>query len=94
VKSSPYKLSLNDGLLHGVKPLTLHDYNEFASTDIKALVASGDCLVTLATVLDGATELLATKPETARTQIEKIIRTLMHLQRHYELVLKPSDHSW
>jgi GTP-binding protein LepA len=48
--------------------------------------------VTLATTLDDATQSLATQPEAATSGIEKVIRVLLHLQRHYSLSRKPPDH--
>ena len=92
MSSSRYSLRPDDSLLvHGTTPSLLHDHNELTHTDIEALVASGDCLVTLATALDETTEFLKTEPEAVRLQVERIIGTLMYVQRHYKLVRKPFD---
>lgn len=91
ISDAAYRLPLSDALLsHGGRRVQLlHDKHD--PNDIDTLVASGDCLITLATTLDETTQLLTTKPETARSQIEMIIQTLLHLQRDYQLVRKPAD---
>jgi len=92
MSASTYTLQPDDKLLlHGERPLVLHDHNELTHNDIEALVASGDCLITLATALDETTEFLKTEPEAVRTQVERIISTLLYVQRHYKLVRKPFD---
>jgi len=73
-------------LAHGRgKPAVLGDYDEESLTYLDALVASGKCLFTLATELEEAAHLLDVKPETARSQIERISRTLHQLQADYQL---------
>jgi hypothetical protein len=95
MSASTYSLRPDDKLLlHGRKlPTLLHDHNELSHTDIEALVASGDCLVTLATALDQTTEFIKTEPEAVRLQTERVISTLLYMQRHYKLVRKTSDHT-
>jgi len=91
VASDVYNLSLIDGVLpHGPLPVRLlHDHPE--PSEIEALVASGDCHVTLATALDEATQTLPEDAETLRPELEKVIRVLLHLQRHYKLSPKAAD---
>lgn len=60
-------------------------YNQL---DVEALVASGDCFVTIATSLDDCTKLLAPTETDALPQIEKAISVLLYLQRHYKVVRK------
>jgi hypothetical protein len=66
--------------------LVRDEADDQGTTYLGALVASDKCLFTLATELDEATRLLATKPDTARSRIERISRTLQELQRDYQLV--------
>lgn len=74
---------LNDGDDHG---------KDRSDLSIEASVASGDCLIDLATTLDQATELLNDESEIARPQLEKVIDTLLYLQRRYKLVRKSPEH--
>jgi hypothetical protein len=67
----------------------LHDHPE--ADEIDALVASGDCLITLATALDETTQFLDSDAEAARPGLEKVIRILLHLQRNYQLSRKTAD---
>ncbi|MEK7594345.1 MAG: hypothetical protein AAB436_01755 [Patescibacteria group bacterium] len=67
----------------------LHDYiDDSTNLDMDALVASGDCFVTLASQLDEISELMETEPEVVRPQIEQIVRTLLYMQRFYKPVRK------
>jgi hypothetical protein len=72
----------------------LRDYGEGTPSNVDALVASGDCFITLATVLDETSELLhtATIDKTVRPLLENVTRTLLYLQRHYTIVAKHPDH--
>ncbi|MGC1177266.1 MAG: hypothetical protein WA843_04305 [Candidatus Saccharimonadales bacterium] len=86
-----YQLRSTDTLLrHGSRlPKLLRDHPDDSDyLEIEALVASGDCLITLATELDG----LNLTQHVAHPQVEKVIRTLLYLQRHYKLARKPSEH--
>lgn len=62
----------------------LHDYEELSDhIPIDALVASGDCFVTLATQLDAMTHNADATIDDNREVLEQMIRTLLYLQRHY-----------
>jgi hypothetical protein len=80
-------------LSHGShKTQLLRDFADDQSTTyLDALVASGKCLFTLATELDEAIRLLATKPDVARSRIERITRTLHQLQYDYKLIRQSAD---
>ncbi len=75
---------------HGLDlTLLFHDYvDDSANMDMDALVASGDCFVTLASQLDEITELMESEPEVVKPQLEQIVRTLLYLQRLYKPVRK------
>lgn len=70
----------------------LRDTADYDRLDIDALVASGDCFITLATSLDDSTKFLETEGSVALPQIEKAISVLMYLQRHYRIVRKRSEY--
>lgn len=64
---------------------SMHDIGDNLETG--ALVASGDCFVTLATQLDElAHDQVA--PEDLRSKLEAITKTLIDLQRQYKIVKK------
>ena len=73
-------------------PQLLHDYEEVSNPDnVHALVASGDCFITLATRLDD----IVKNPDTGTVDhvaLEDIIRTLIYLQRHYAVVKQQPNH--
>lgn len=94
MSSAMYSLSFADSLLaHGPgRSYLLHDFIDENPEGVGALVASGDCFITLATTIDEVTESLNTADETARPQLEKLIRTLLYLQRHYKVVRKTPDY--
>jgi ABC-type transporter Mla subunit MlaD len=69
--------------------ITDHDINQ-TSAVIDSLAASGDCFVTLATQLDDLTHQQAST--THNPLLEEIIRTLLYLQRHYQVVKKPANY--
>ncbi|HVV66940.1 MAG TPA: hypothetical protein VHB72_02615 [Candidatus Saccharimonadales bacterium] len=80
---------------HGIaaRPWLLHDGDyDRADLEIEASVASGDCLISLATTLDQVGDLLNDESEIARPQLEKIVSTLLYLQRRYKLVRKAPEH--
>ncbi|MDB5185020.1 MAG: hypothetical protein JWN38_828 [Candidatus Saccharibacteria bacterium] len=58
---------------------------------IDALVASGDCFITIATALDQYAHLHASG-QTVPAELEDAITTLLYLQRNYRAVRKPSDY--
>lgn len=70
----------------------LHDYGDTPDGQaVDALVASGDCFITIATQLDDLTHrAAATNADNA--MLEEIIRTLIYLQRHYGIVKKPANY--
>jgi hypothetical protein len=96
-KIDDYSLKSDDVVIsHAPAPVfALRDLSERPSSlEIEALVASGDCCVTLATKLDEITEsLLHDAPESkASKQLENMTVILLHLQRHYKIVRKQSDY--
>lgn len=88
-----YSLQLHNRILSSFTEPTrlLHDYTEVDAHEIDALVSSGDAFITLATDLDDVTTLLQNTPE-AHPQLEKTIRTLLYLQRHYQIARKQPEH--
>lgn len=56
--------------------------------EVEALVASGDCFITLATALDHLSETLEQEDHLTRPQLEKLTALLLHLQRHYTIARK------
>jgi hypothetical protein len=95
--SIKYNITMQDQLFinDASKQRLLHDYSEDErNLEVDALVASGDCFITLATALDdidktlpGATEAVQTRPE-----LERFIRTLLYLQRHYSVQKKKPNY--
>ena len=82
-------MTLHDQLLHHA-PSRLGLVRDFTDDDspesIEVLVASGDCFVTLASLLDAASELAKKDLDTAILPLlERITRTLIYLQRYYEV---------
>jgi hypothetical protein len=80
--------------LHPPVPLLRHhrapvwyvnDQAEERNLETDALVASGDCFVTLATVLDQLHHDLAAANAATQPELEKVISTLLYLQRHYTI---------
>jgi hypothetical protein len=94
MRDNTYQLQPADSLLmHTLQwPQLLHDYDDTQHLDIDALVASGDCFITLATVLDDSTKHLQADNVLALPQIEKTINTLLYLQRHYQVIRKRSEY--
>jgi hypothetical protein len=92
--SGHYTLAAQDHLLlHGGRSVRLlRDEADYDRLDIDALVASGDCFITLATTLDDCTRFLDPKDSVALPQIEKTISLLMYLQRHYRISRKRSEY--
>jgi hypothetical protein len=96
--STSYQLVTSDAIFsHGFGGFGVvrdHEDTDKDRPDLEAeaLVASGDCLISLATSLDQVTEMLADEDEVARPQIEKTISTLLYLQRRYRLVPKKPEH--
>lgn len=92
--TAEYWLQPQAGLLfHGTAKPGMVAEDALDSADaVQALVASGDCFVTLATIVDEAAE--ATAPDShISSQLEKVTATLLYLQRHYEIRRKPAaDH--
>jgi hypothetical protein len=88
MSDKPYRLAV------GAQKLLLHDSDDEdrARQDIDALVASGDCFITIATSLDDSTKHLKATDSKALPQIEGAIRVLMHLQRHYRIVRKHAEY--
>ena len=78
-----YVIPLHDRFLHD------HSSHE-GSYAADVLAASGDLFITLATQLDELTHLADT---TRRNPVlEDMIRTLIYLQRHYEVVKKQANY--
>ncbi len=89
--SVTYSLQPQDTILiHGFgQPSLLHDYvDDTTNMDMDAMIASGDCFVTLASMLDEISELMDTEPEVAKPQLEQVVRTLLYMQRFYKPVRK------
>ncbi len=61
-------------------------------SEVKALVASGDCFVTLATTIDEIAQSLTVDKDKATPQLEKLTAILVYLQRHYKITGKTADH--
>jgi hypothetical protein len=82
-----YSLSLPVRLLsHGpARRLFVGDRADSHNLEVDALVASGDCFVTLATVLDQLHHSLEAAADHTLPELEKVIRTLLYLQRHYTI---------
>lgn len=92
-----YGLSARDRILPHGKHVDrlLHDISDHPrSKQIEALVASGDCFITLATDLDNLTE--PQKADAAKpnyyAEVEKLITTLLYLQQHYKIIRKKADY--
>lgn len=86
-----YHLSSFDRLLeHGTShQRLLHDHPvDEHDLEADALVASGDCFVTLATVLDQLQQSLVGAGKALQPELEKVTRTLLYLQRHYTITKK------
>jgi len=95
MSADTYQLLPSDTILHDGTPLRslLRDYdNDCKRLDVETMVASGDCLITLATSLDDSTKLLQDDDAPALAQIEITISTLLYLQHHYRLVRKRSEY--
>ena len=94
MSASAYKLhAVEKVLLHWPQlPRLLSDRPRSERLDTDALVASGDCLITLATILDDVPRLAATDTRVIQPQLERVVETLLYLQRHYKLVRKPAEH--
>ena len=88
-----YSLRFSDRMLSDLplRAFLIHDYPEDDSLEIDALVSSGDAFITLATNLDAMSSQLKDKPE-VHPQLEKVIRTLLYLQRHYQIARKHPEH--
>ena len=70
----------------------MHDYADAPNGHaVDALVASGDCFITIATQLDDISHQSGTKPEDV-SDLEEIIRTLIYLQRHYAITKKTPNY--
>jgi hypothetical protein len=91
MSSATYTLRLFDTVLTHQTPWKraklLHDYDE-KEIEIDALVASGDCFVTLATSVEKNANLLTTDTPTVGPGLEKLTSTLLYLQRHYKITRK------
>ncbi len=61
-------------------------------TEINALVASDDCFITLATTIESVMHALTVDKPTASPQLEKLVATLLYLQRHFRIHRKSPDH--
>lgn len=83
--SSSYNFKRQDMLLHDGD-------NPDDATQIDAMVASDDCFITLATQLDALTHDEPTLTLSQQTAIEPIVRTLIYLQRQYQIVKKQPNY--
>jgi hypothetical protein len=83
---SQYTLQLQNIFLgHGwSRPTTVRDGVD-DNLETAALVASGDYFITLATRLDKLSQDLAKTSPAAHLELEKIIKQLTYLQRHYTI---------
>lgn len=80
------------GLLHGWgRGGVVHD-DVNTPAEVQALVASGDAFATLATKIDEASSQLSSDAPLVQPHLESVARTLLYLQRHYEIRRKPSDY--
>ncbi len=90
MSSATYQFRLFDTVLTHTRwgrPQLVHDYAGDAE-EVDALVASGDCFITLATTLDKNTDLLTVDSPTIAPELQKLTRTLLYLQRHYKITRK------
>lgn len=86
---SGQKMLVHDG--YGVWLLGDHDKN-VRHTEIDAMVASGDFFITVATALDSIANSLTADAPRHRPQLEHLVKTLLHMQRHYQIAIKrPPD---
>jgi hypothetical protein len=90
-----YSLNASDGVIsHGYGAINL--FNEPGDLDtpeaIDALVASGDCFVTLATALEAINQSLTADAKTAGPQLERLASILFYMQRYYKIKSKTPDH--
>ena len=95
-----YSLTIANPLsLHGAwQPHVLEDRDlplgGYSAEEIEALVASGDCFVTLATKLDKLIQLLTNDAKTVGPEMEQLAQQLFYMQRYYKIVRKlPRYHS-
>ena len=88
-----YSLKLNDLFTrHGLQTSGLvHDAElHLDQMRVEALVASGDCMIALATEIDNISETFAKmNPNHVKLELEKVTRILLYLQQHYKLL--PTD---
>lgn len=88
-----YRYTLHDQvLIHAVSspPQFVQDSAPDGDLDLDALVASGDCFVALATILDQVDEALVRNGIGPQPELEKVISNLLYLQRYYRLSKKSS----
>lgn len=87
--NSVYSITLGDLFTaHGQTGNGLvHDAElQLDQLQVEALVASGDCFVTLATEVDKISDMLNDiDPKHTALELEKLTRILLYLQQHYEI---------
>jgi hypothetical protein len=89
-----YESRTDDHVLnHGSSLLSLlrDDTMDYRNLEVDALVASGDCFITLATTLDDLDKSLVEGGQHFQPEIEQVVRTLLYLQRHYKVTKKESN---
>lgn len=86
MSSDIYAVSSTDQFLHDHAEPSISKRDE-----LDALVASGDCFVTLATQLDSINHQLATAGS-EQPELERAVRALLYLQRHYTISKKQPDY--
>jgi hypothetical protein len=76
------------------KTIMMHDSSTGGSPeDVAAMVASGDCFITLATTLEAIAQSLTVDAKKAGPQLEWLSSTLFYMQRHYKIESKETlDH--
>lgn len=101
MSASTYSLTIANPLsTHGFKAGSLLADREmpkgmpYSDQEIEAIVASGDCFVTIATKLDKLAQLLTGDSKVVGPEMDQVTQLLLHLQRYYSVVRKiPRQHS-
>jgi hypothetical protein len=90
VARSNYLLTLGDMFVSRNRPRTLHDIDRYLDpTRIKAMIASDDCFVTIASEIDKISESITRNtPGHVQTELDNITSLLLYLQQHYKVIHK------
>ncbi|HTB49036.1 MAG TPA: hypothetical protein VK712_03055 [Verrucomicrobiae bacterium] len=97
MSNSAYYVKARDILLrHNDRPGRISLFNDWSNgdspSDINALVASGDCFITLATTIEAVNNTLTVDRPIASPQLERLTAVLLYLQRHYQIRRKPANY--